>query len=108
EIARLSPLVRPHVAVITTVEAAHLEYFPNVEAIADAKAEIFLGVEPGGAAVLNRDNPHFARLAAASAAAGIKRIVSFGADPAADARLVAAALRADGSDVEAVILGRPA
>ena len=41
----------------------HLEYFASVEAIADAKAEIFRGLEPGGAAVINRDNPHYATLA---------------------------------------------
>ena len=54
--------MRPHVAIITTVEPVHLEFFGSVEAIADAKAEIFLGLEPGGAAVINRDNPQFARL----------------------------------------------
>src|SRR4249920_4169085 len=62
EIAPLTRLVRPHVAIITTVEPVHLEFFPSVEAIADAKAEIFFGLEPGGAAVINRDNPHLARL----------------------------------------------
>ena len=56
EITPLTQLVRPHVAIITTVEPVHLEYFGSLEAIADAKAEIFLGLEPGGAAVLNRDN----------------------------------------------------
>ncbi len=65
EIAPLTKLVRPHVAIITTIEPVHLEFFPSVEAIADAKAEIFQGIEPGGAAVINRDNPHFARLAEA-------------------------------------------
>ncbi len=48
EIAALTRLVRPHIAVITTVEPAHLGFFGSVEAIADAKAEIFLGLEPGG------------------------------------------------------------
>ena len=62
EIEPLTRLVRPHVAIITTVEPVHLEFFGSVEAIADAKAEIFLGLEPGGAAVINRDNPQFARL----------------------------------------------
>ena len=51
---------------VTTVEPVHLGFFPSVEAIADAKAEIFLGLEPGGIAVLNRDTPHYARLAAAA------------------------------------------
>ena len=70
EIAALTRLVRPHIAVITTVEPAHLGFFRSVEEIADAKAEIFLGLEPGGAAILNRDNPHYPRLASAAATAG--------------------------------------
>ena len=59
EIEPLVELVRPHVAIITTVEPVHLEFFDGIEAIADAKAEIFAGLEPGGAAVLNRDNAQF-------------------------------------------------
>ena len=43
EITPLAEMVRPHVAVITTVEPVHLGYFPSVEAIAEAKAEIFAG-----------------------------------------------------------------
>jgi UDP-N-acetylmuramoyl-tripeptide--D-alanyl-D-alanine ligase len=105
EIGPLSRLVRPHVAVITTVEPAHLEFFPSVAAIADAKAEIFLGVERGGAAVLNRDNPHFERLLAAARAAGIGRIIPFGEDPRAEARLLSCRLEAEASMVEAEILG---
>src|SRR5438270_4174422 len=70
EITVLTKLVRPHVAVITTVEPAHLGFFPSLEAIADAKAEIFVGLEPGGIAVLNRDNPHYPSLAAATKCAG--------------------------------------
>src|SRR5215831_5852759 len=59
EIEPLARLTRPHVAIITTVEPVHLEFFGSVEAIADAKAEIFCGLEPGGAAVINHDNPHY-------------------------------------------------
>ena len=106
EIAPLSRMVRPHIAIITTVEPAHLEFFPSVEAIADAKAEIFLGLEPGGAAVLNRDNPHYARLAANACAAGVKRIIGFGAHERADARLLSCSLDAESSAAEADILGR--
>jgi UDP-N-acetylmuramoyl-tripeptide--D-alanyl-D-alanine ligase len=104
EIEPLSKLVRPHVAIITTVEPVHLEFFGTVEAIADAKAEIFRGLEGGGAAVINRDNPHFERLAAAARNAGA-RIVSFGEHAKADARLVKLALQPDSSTVEARILG---
>jgi len=105
EIEPLSRLVRPHVAIITTIEAVHLEYFPNVEAIADAKAEIFLGLEAGGAAVLPRDNPHFERIAAAARAANVERIVGFGEHAQADARLIDTALLSDRSTVRATILG---
>src|SRR6476659_3940515 len=70
EIGPLTRLVRPHVGIITTVEPVHLEFFGSVEAIADAKAEIFTGVEPGGAAVINRDNPQFARLERSAKQAG--------------------------------------
>jgi UDP-N-acetylmuramoyl-tripeptide--D-alanyl-D-alanine ligase len=105
EIAPLTKLVRPHVAIITTIEPVHLEFFPSVEAIADAKAEIFQGIEPGGAAVINRDNPHFARLEKQAKDANVGRIVSFGENAKADARLVKFALQADSSTAQARILG---
>src|ERR1700744_4246251 len=76
EIEPLVRLVRPHIAVITTVESVHLEFFSGIEAIADAKAEIFSGVEAGGAVVLNRDNAQFARLRQRAEQLGIARIVS--------------------------------
>ena len=62
EISPLARLARPHVVVITTVEPVHIEFFPDEEAIAEEKASIMDGLEPGGAAVLNRDNRHFTRL----------------------------------------------
>ena len=105
EIAPLTKLVRPHVAVITTIEPVHLEFFPSVEAIADAKAEIFQGLEPGGAAVINRDNPHYARLQKQARAADVGHIVAFGENARADARLLKFALQADSSTVQARILG---
>src|SRR5215470_12834102 len=104
EIAPLTKLVQPHVAIVTTVEPVHLEFFASVEAIADAKAEIFQGIEPGGAAVINRDNPHFARLERAARDAKVSRIVSFGEHAKSDARLVKFALQADSSTVQARIL----
>lgn len=89
EIEPLSRLVRPHVALITTVAAVHTEMFPDLDAVADAKAEIFAGLEPGGVAVLNRDNTYFDRLARAARGAGAGRVVAFGEGAGADARLVA-------------------
>ncbi|MGZ3352066.1 MAG: UDP-N-acetylmuramoylalanyl-D-glutamyl-2,6-diaminopimelate--D-alanyl-D-alanine ligase, partial [Xanthobacteraceae bacterium] len=105
EIEPLTRLVRPQVAIVTTVEPVHLEFFRSVDAIADAKAEIFLGIEPGGAAVINRDNPQFARLERAAQDAGVARILSFGEHARADARLIRCALQSEGSTVEARILG---
>jgi UDP-N-acetylmuramoyl-tripeptide--D-alanyl-D-alanine ligase len=105
EIAALTRLARPHVAVVTTVEPAHLGFFRSVEEIADAKAEIFLGFEPAGIAVLNRDNLHFARLAAAARKAGAAKIIGFGADPQASVRLVDCVLEPRGSTITAVATG---
>jgi UDP-N-acetylmuramoyl-tripeptide--D-alanyl-D-alanine ligase len=105
EITPLTRLVRPDVAIITAVAPVHLEFFASLDAIADAKAEIFLGVAPGGTAVINRDDGQFARLARAAADAGVARVVSFGEHAQADARLVRHALKPDASTVEADILG---
>jgi UDP-N-acetylmuramoyl-tripeptide--D-alanyl-D-alanine ligase len=106
EIEPLVNMVRPQVAIITTVEPVHLEFFSGIEAIADAKAEIFTGVEPGGAVVLNRDNSQFARLQRRARKIGISRIVSFGADKKSDARLLDVSLHAACSAVHATILGQ--
>jgi UDP-N-acetylmuramoyl-tripeptide--D-alanyl-D-alanine ligase len=105
EIEPLVKMVRPHVAVITTVEPVHLEFFAGIEAIADAKAEIFEGLESGGAVVLNRDNSQFARLQRRAKELGISRIVSFGTHKKADARLIDVSLHAACSAVHANILG---
>lgn len=57
EIAQLVPMVKPHVAAVLNVKPVHLEFFPSLEAIAAAKAEILSGLSPGGVAVLNADDP---------------------------------------------------
>jgi UDP-N-acetylmuramoyl-tripeptide--D-alanyl-D-alanine ligase len=105
EITPLTQMVRPHVAIVTTIEPVHLEYFGTLEKIADAKAEIFSGLEPDGAAVLNRDNAQYTRLADAAKAAGVARVVRFGEHKDAEARLLRYALHAECSTVEARILG---
>src|SRR5690606_10707452 len=99
EIAALARLVRPHVAMITAVEAAHLGFFPSLEAIAEAKGEIFSGLEPGGSAVLNADSPHFARLKQMAEAAGCAQVIGFGAAGSAAARLREAHADPEGTDV---------
>lgn len=85
EIAALTRLARPHVAVITTIAPAHIENLGSMEAIADAKAEIFEGLEPGSTAVIPFDSPHASQLAAAAARHGAS-IVSFGLQAGADVR----------------------
>jgi UDP-N-acetylmuramoyl-tripeptide--D-alanyl-D-alanine ligase len=105
EIEPLSRLARPHVAIITAIAPVHLEFFGSLARIADAKAEIFRGLEPNGAAVLNRDAPQFTHLKCRAREASVTRIVSFGADAGADARLIKCALHAGCSTVHADILG---
>lgn len=105
EIEQLVKMVRPQIAIVTTVEPVHLEFFAGIEAIADAKAEIFEGVEPSGAVVLNRDNSQFNRLQRRARELGITRIVSFGADKKSDARLLDVSLHSACSAVHANILG---
>ncbi|HVC63387.1 MAG TPA: UDP-N-acetylmuramoyl-tripeptide--D-alanyl-D-alanine ligase [Acetobacteraceae bacterium] len=104
EIAPLARLARPHVAVITAIEKAHIGFLGSIEAIADEKASIMLGLEPGGVAVLPTDTPMSLRLREVAVAAGV-RAIGFGADAAADVRLVDVAMDAEGSDVVARIAG---
>lgn len=107
EIAPLSRWARPHVALITTVEAVHLEHFVNVEAIADEKATIFDGMVEGGVAVLNADNPHFARLQNHAQARGISNILTFGTSAQTTCQLVDYRIESTYSRVEATIAGTP-
>lgn len=98
EIATLTRHVRPHVAVITTIAPAHIENLGSIEAIADAKAEIFQALEPGGTAVIPADVPEFPRLLAAAEKAGA-RVLSFGRAAAADVRLLDAIPAANGGSL---------
>ena len=85
ELAALTRLVRPHVAIVTAIAPAHRAFFPSDEAIADAKGEIFQGLEPGGTAVIPFDSPHRERLIDA-ARPYAARIVTFGRGEGADVR----------------------
>lgn len=86
ELSRLTRLVRPHVAVVTTIAPAHQEFFASLDAIAEAKGEIFEGLEPDGTAIIPADSPQRAVLTAAAAAA--HRTVTFGRAEDSDVRLV--------------------
>ncbi len=105
EIADLAALARPEVALITTVDAVHLENFDSVAGIAEAKAELFQAGPT--VAVLNRDNAHFALLETRARAAGAERILSFGRAEGSDARLEHVTLSPEGSTVQATVLGAP-
>jgi UDP-N-acetylmuramoyl-tripeptide--D-alanyl-D-alanine ligase len=105
EIVPLTRMTRPHVALVTTIAPVHIEHLGSIEAIADAKAEIFLGLEPHGTAVLNRDAPQFERLKKAAAARGA-RVLSFGRGVDCDARLIDVEAIEGGSRVRARVLGR--
>ena len=105
EIAELTRMVRPHVAVITWVAPAHIEHFADGEAgIARAKAEIFDGVEPGGTAIFPADNAHAPLLAAAAAARGLK-LLRFGWKADADVRVKSANVGPFGTDLVADVAG---
>jgi UDP-N-acetylmuramoyl-tripeptide--D-alanyl-D-alanine ligase len=85
ELAALTRIVRPHVAIVTAIAPAHREFFETDADIADAKGEIFQGLEPGGTAILPFDSPHRARLVAA-ARPHAARILTFGLGEGADVR----------------------
>ncbi len=107
EIVPLTAQVRPDIALITTVEPVHIEHFASVSAIADAKGEIFSGLEPGGVAIINRDTATFERLLAHARASRAGRVVSFGEHPEADVRAQTIVLRPDLSVVDAMVMGQP-
>lgn len=102
EITPLTKMVRPNVAIITTVAPVHLEHFSGVEEIAAAKAEIFAGLEPGGTAVLNADNEHFDFLERQAKAVGAT-ICSFGTGAGLSVALESLEETANGSQVTARI-----
>lgn len=89
ELATLTRLVRPHVAIVTAIAPAHIEFFGTEEAIARAKAEIFEGLEPGGVAIIPEDSP-YRDLLCGRAREHAARIITFGMGEGADVRAVEA------------------
>ena len=106
EIRPLVKLVRPHVAIVTLIGAAHLGHFKTLDDIARAKAEIFEGVEPGGVALINRDDARWNLLAKLAKAAGVEKIAGFGEHAKALYRLTNLALHPDHSLISARIGGK--
>ncbi|SMQ61703.1 UDP-N-acetylmuramoyl-tripeptide--D-alanyl-D-alanine ligase [Altererythrobacter xiamenensis] len=104
EIDVLTRHVRPNVALITTIAPAHIENLGSMEAIADAKAEIFGGLVEGGTAVIPADSEYSAQLIARARALGAK-VLTFGASKDADVRLLDAIPSANGGSLVTADLG---
>jgi len=105
EIRSLVTFVRPHVALVTAIAPAHLEFFGSCEAIADAKSEIFESIAPGGAALVPSDSPYVERLVARAKQSRVDRILTFGAKPGSNAQLLS--YDESGERIRADIMGLP-
>ena len=103
EIAPLAQLSRPHVAIITTIEAAHIGYLGGMEAIAEEKSTILQGLNPAGVAVLPADSPWFPLL---RERAGSHPVISFGSAQGAAVRLAELEQDADFSNLLVDVEGR--
>jgi UDP-N-acetylmuramoyl-tripeptide--D-alanyl-D-alanine ligase len=104
EITPLTKMVRPHLAIVTTIAPVHLEFFKDIEGIAEAKAEIFSGLEKSGIAIINIDNEQ-APLLTKRAKENGARIITFGEKDGADARLLQAVLHPAYSHIHASVFG---
>jgi UDP-N-acetylmuramoyl-tripeptide--D-alanyl-D-alanine ligase len=105
EIAALTRQVRPHLALITAIAPAHIENLGSEEAIADAKAEIFEGLESEGVAIIPNDTPHRDRLVKA-ARRHAERIITFGGGDADVHAVHAVGVDSGGSLISAALLER--
>ena len=105
EIAHLSSITRPHMALITLVSEVHSEFFKNMNEITKSKAEIFEGLEERGIAILNRDQGQFEKLSYYANRYGVTKVLSFGEHPNADARLINCNLGEKSSIIDADICG---
>lgn len=105
EITPLVKMVRPHVSIVTSIAASHLGNFKSLDGIAEAKAEIFSGVERDGAAVINQDSPYFEFLSQRAKSRGIKTIIGFGRSADAAVRLEQIALHSSCCCVTASVMG---
>tara|TARA_R110002124_G_scaffold287365_1_gene474175 strand:- start:111883 stop:113313 length:1431 start_codon:yes stop_codon:yes gene_type:complete len=106
EIMPLTAMVQPDIAIITNIAAAHTAHFPGgTDEIAQAKAEIFTGVKPHGAVILNRDDAYFNVLNRIARDESIEQIYSFGQHEEADARIVNTLEGGNGIRADIEILG---
>ena len=106
EIRPLVAMVRPHVAIVTTIAPVHIENLGSLEGIADEKGEIYSALAPEGVALVPADAPHVERLIAAAERSQASRRLTFGEAANADMRLVSIDGDPQGSDVEVAFEGR--
>jgi UDP-N-acetylmuramoyl-tripeptide--D-alanyl-D-alanine ligase len=106
EITPLTAQVRPHVAIVTMVAAVHLEHFDSVAGIADAKGEIFSGLEPSGVAVINGDLEWTDRLKGHAAKAKPSRLITYGRAASCDVQLKSLTLGEEGSEATISFFGK--
>ncbi len=105
EILPLTNLVKPHVALVTTIAPAHVENLGSIEAVADEKADVYAGLEPGGAALVPNEAPCAMRLIEA-AQRHAAHVIRFGREAGCEARLLKFEMLEGGSVAEADIMGR--
>ncbi|MBI5067715.1 MAG: UDP-N-acetylmuramoyl-tripeptide--D-alanyl-D-alanine ligase [Deltaproteobacteria bacterium] len=101
EIARLAAIALPQLAVVTNAGPAHLGHFASVEAVADAKAELYQALPPGGIAIANADDPRMLRRAQATG----RRLLTFAVGRDRDADVVATEVLAHGPEGLTFLLG---
>lgn len=106
EITPLTAQARPHVAIVTMVAAVHLEHFKSIEGIADAKGEIFSGLQPDGVAVINGDLAWTERLLTHARQSKASRFVTYGRKAGSDVRLLEQSLHEESSDVIIELFGK--
>ena len=106
EIAALSPMVAPDLAIITRISNSHGGFFDSLDDIAAAKAEIFTGLANNGTAILNADDPYLDYLSGEARSHGASRIITCGTAEGADARLMDVTRHEHGLEVSAVINGQ--
>ena len=105
EIANLTKMVQPNIAIITSIEPAHMEFFVGIEAIANAKAEIMQGITKNGFVILNQDSNYYQYLVDIAKNLSIDNIISFGASDHANCRLLYYLEEAGHSIINADIMG---
>lgn len=103
EISYLSKMTKPHIAVITHVAEAHLEFFNSVEEICFAKCEIFDGLIAGGVAIINRDNKFYDLQHKLALERNVTKIFSFGEHQDSDCRLISYSRKDDYAEAEYLI-----